>query len=279
MLPEYPKFKELEITDKNDVESITSKYPPYSDFNFVSLWSYNTKNEFFISKLNDNLVVKLLDYLKLVPFYSFIGDNSTFDTISKLLNKSVKESLKPSLRLIPEDNLKKDRDEITKRFKIKEDKNNYDYILSLKDLSELRCHKFFTKRKLVKRFHKMYPNCKIEEIEPYDKKQQTKIIDLFMTWQMNSKKKYKDIEVELTATKRLLESARYFNLFCMGIFDNNKLISYSIEEPLNNGFVMGHFGKADINYLGIYQTIQNESATHLFNKGYKYLNKCVADSF
>lgn len=35
MLPEFPKMKSIELSDREDVEKITKKYPPYSDFNFV----------------------------------------------------------------------------------------------------------------------------------------------------------------------------------------------------------------------------------------------------
>jgi len=56
MIPEFPQFKNLELTDKIDVEKFTSKFPPYSDFNFVSMWSWDIKGEMrmrgFSKKLN-----------------------------------------------------------------------------------------------------------------------------------------------------------------------------------------------------------------------------------
>ena len=45
MLPEFPQFKKLELSDKEEVEKFTSKFPPYSDFNFVSMWSWDIKGE------------------------------------------------------------------------------------------------------------------------------------------------------------------------------------------------------------------------------------------
>ncbi len=39
MLPQFPQFKPLELTDKSDIEAITKQHLPYSDFNFVSLWN------------------------------------------------------------------------------------------------------------------------------------------------------------------------------------------------------------------------------------------------
>ena len=43
MIQEFPKFKSIELSDREDVEKIAHKYLPYLDFNFVSMWSYNIK--------------------------------------------------------------------------------------------------------------------------------------------------------------------------------------------------------------------------------------------
>ena len=63
MIPQFPEFKSLELSDKKDIESFTKRFPPYSDFNFVSMWSWDIKEEIRISQLNGNLVVRFTDYL------------------------------------------------------------------------------------------------------------------------------------------------------------------------------------------------------------------------
>lgn len=73
MIPEFPQFKVLELSDKGDIEVFTKKFPPYSDFNFVSMWSWDIKGDMRISQLNDNLVVRFTDYLTGNPFFSFFG--------------------------------------------------------------------------------------------------------------------------------------------------------------------------------------------------------------
>ncbi len=109
MLPEFPNFKKLELTDKEDVEKITSKFPPYSDFNFISMWSWDTKGEMRISQLNNNFVVRFTDYLTGEPFYSFLGDNKVNETAEALLELSKKEKVMPKLQLLPEESIKKNR--------------------------------------------------------------------------------------------------------------------------------------------------------------------------
>ena len=75
MIPEFPQFKPLTLSDKEGIERITQKYPPYSDFNFMSMRSWDIKGKIKISKFNNNLVARFTDYLKGNPFFSFLGDN------------------------------------------------------------------------------------------------------------------------------------------------------------------------------------------------------------
>ncbi|MGI8475489.1 MAG: hypothetical protein ACR2OO_03850 [Thermomicrobiales bacterium] len=37
-IPSFPSFRPLEISDQFEIEQWVKQFPPYSDFNFVSLW-------------------------------------------------------------------------------------------------------------------------------------------------------------------------------------------------------------------------------------------------
>ena len=63
MITQFPDFKPLELFDKKYIETFTVQFPPYSDFNFTSIWAWNTNDKFQISNLNGNLVVLFYDYL------------------------------------------------------------------------------------------------------------------------------------------------------------------------------------------------------------------------
>ncbi len=54
MIPEFPNFKKLELSDREEVESVTNKFPPYSDFNFTSMWCWDINEDMRLSKLNGN---------------------------------------------------------------------------------------------------------------------------------------------------------------------------------------------------------------------------------
>src|SRR3989344_3847914 len=102
MIPQFPDFKKLELKDKDEICGLTAQYPPYSDFDFVSMWSWDFKEEIRISSLKGNLVVRFTDYITGEPFYSFLGTKEVNETTDILLNKSSEEGLTPKLKLIPE---------------------------------------------------------------------------------------------------------------------------------------------------------------------------------
>ena len=82
---EFPKFKSIELSDKQEVEKITFRFPPYSDFNFSNLLAWDLKREMGFSILNNNLVVKFTDYVNGQPFLSFLGDNMVNETARELI--------------------------------------------------------------------------------------------------------------------------------------------------------------------------------------------------
>ena len=138
VLPQFPDFKKLEWTDRHSVEQFTKEFPPYSDFNFVSLWSWNTKDKMMLSQLNGNLVVLFYDYITDTPFLSFIGRNKLSETAHSLIEYSTHHFQEPSLKLIPEIVATQ---LCSEHFAVEPDENSHDYILSvpyiccIKDLS------------------------------------------------------------------------------------------------------------------------------------------------
>ena len=102
MLPEFPNFKKIELTDKKDVEGFTSKFPPYSDFNFSNIWAWDLKKEMGLSILNNNLVVRFTDYVNGQSFLSFFGDNMVNETTEDLILFSEKNYKINFLKLVPE---------------------------------------------------------------------------------------------------------------------------------------------------------------------------------
>ena len=269
--PIFPEFKHLDITDKNRIEELTKQFPPYSDFNFTSMWSYDTDNDVEFSWLNGNFVMRFRDYITKDPFYSFLGNTKPQETITILLNYSREQKLPEKLQLIPEVNIEDLFKSESKEFLFLEDKDQNDYIIPLKDtiaLSNINPHK----QESYHKFLSDYPNYEVRELEISDLKAQAEMTALFNLWVEKKKNKSNNAENELLAMKKLFDYSSSFNLTTLGIYLDNKLICYIIDERLQKPYVIGHFLKADLSYKGIYEVINKMSAEKHYKEGFEYIN-------
>lgn len=134
MIPQFPKFKAVEVSDRATVEAHTHRYPPYSDFNFTSLWAWDTSGERMISELNANLVVRFTDYSTHEPFFSFLGANEQDNTARTLLEHATETGIIAELRLMPQCSVADIRSSALHSI---EDRNNFDYVYSVPEHSAL----------------------------------------------------------------------------------------------------------------------------------------------
>ena len=273
MIPTFPNFKNLTTDDMAGIRTFGSLFPPYSDFNFISMYCYDTNNDFLISNLNGNLVVRFKEYESEEHFYSFLGVNKPLDTIVMLMEHSKTEGINQILKLVPEHSIKTLLQQPGESgFKISEDPANFDYIISVPKLISLKGRKIYSYKNLIRRFYKKYPDVIIKTLNLEDDSISRDIIKLFLIWAESKKKSDDEIKFELQAIKRLLSIAGMVELVSIGVYADNKLIGFSIEEVDHDGYAMAHFGKADVKYGGIYQVLEYESAKFLESKGCQFVN-------
>lgn len=267
MIPNFPKFKKLTITDKEEIEKITSKYPPYSSFNFTNIFLWNIRNDRKISKINNNLIIYFTDYETQVPFISFIGTNKCIDTTNRLLkyiNESNNISLK--LRFITPESISQIR--YSNNLNIEEDRDNFDYLYLINKFNKYLGVKFKEHRHLCNKFINEYPNS-IFKIEDLSKKSvQKEILYVLKKWENRKKIQNKkcNLSFEKKAILRLLKNTSHFNLILSCIYFENKMIAFSIDEILPNKLAVSHFIKADNSFKGIYEYFNREIAKYLLKK-------------
>lgn len=270
-IPSYPRFKTLFISDKKEIQKFTNLYPPYSDFNFLSLWSYNVKKDVVISKLFNNLVIRFRDYITDKQFYSFLGTDKVDQTINILLEKSEKEGLAPKLKLIPEINIVA-YPELYTKYIILEDRDNYDYILSTNELLSLNGSDYYDQRKLVSRFKRRIPAFEARFLNLKEKNIQKKILERFVYWEEKKGRSKKEMMHELTAMKRTLQYQRFYNLISIGIFNQESLYGFIIADLDNSRCGEIHFLKIDNTYSGIKYLLRHLYAKEIIKKDCQLIN-------
>ncbi len=271
MIPKFPQFKSIQISDRSDIEKIANKYDPYSEYDFASLWSWDVSQQHKISELNGNIVLILSDHFSEELFYTFLGNNMLSQTLKQIFAFPIEGSSNgPILKLVPEVSLSGiDLSKII----IEIDLDNYDYIFDLKEHSVFEGSKYGTKRKSANRFHRNNPESVVEVLDLKLDSSKQRILELSKKW-IDSKSTHDygvNLEKEFKALNRFLD-AEFEHALCVGISIGKKLIAYEIFTLGNNGYSISHFSKIDSNYSGVYEYLVNQSAIILLEKGINFLN-------
>ncbi len=271
MIPRFPAFKPLDLSDCTEVTVHTGRFAPYSDFNFVSLSSWNIRDEFRLSTLHGNLVVRFTDYVTGEPFYSFMGAHQLPQTAEALLSRSLSEGLSERLRLIPE--------EVALRLpgssaSWEPDFDSSDYILSSVRLRRFEGTTFRSKRNVSNRFARENPTHRVERIDPSNAATRKAMLDLFALWASNKGHEEPYEQYEFLALKRLLEFSELLpELHCTGVFVGEKMAAFMVLEFVHRKHAIGHFWKANVvEFEGVYPFLMRQTGALLEERGYDYFN-------
>ncbi len=268
MIPVFPQFKRLELSDKADIERLTKQFLPFSDFNFTSLWAWDTNEEVMISNLFGNLVLRFTDYITSQPFYTFLGISSVNETAQTLFNKAEQENIMSELRMVPEATaslLDKNR------FDVVESEDHHDYVFEMIKLQNFDGNRLRSKRNLCNRFKRQFTS-ETKVLDHLSKKAQDEILELFDLWVTNKNYSANEADNERKAFQRLFLMNNH-DLVCIGVYIAGKLKGLIINEILAGHYTMLHFEKADEKFEGIYAYLMSENA-RILNQVHKrtYLN-------
>lgn len=267
----YLKFKKISLEDRKKIESITSGYSPYSDYNFTSLWCWDTNKELQIAFFRTSLIVKFTDYITGEPFYSFMGDGSPQEVYKEIISILEYSRERLYVKLVPEGVANSLQ---VHGYNISQDRDNFDYIFLLPTLINYTGNRLRAKRNYLHRFKRFYPEAKSRILDLSDLSTKKAVVSTFFSWSSCKHIDQEEITREYSAISNLLSHSRIFNLVSLGVFFHGKMIGFSINEVLNNNYSILHFEKADYKtYIGIYPYIMSQTARILFEKySSMYLN-------
>lgn len=271
MIPIFPSFKKLELSDKDAVQAMTKAFPSYSDFNFVSLYSWNVYDAAEISNLNNNLVIHFNDYGSGLPFFTILGTNETDSAIRQIVAhaKNIKED--DELTLVPDVVIQSLTEQNS--FLIFEDRDNHDYIYSVQDMAKFETKNYGVKRNLLNRFERNYGEHATSQIvDVSDVTIRKGIDDLVLKWLENKNIPISEIEHEIKAIRRCLDSASTLESHAYCTFVENEIVAFILFEYLPREMVNVHFCKANTDFVGVYENVYHSIAKYLEQKGIKEIN-------
>lgn len=265
-------FQPFSIHHKDVVSQLSQLYPEYSDFNFISLWCWDRDGTSILS-ISDSVIVKTQNYNDDGEIFAFLTHkNVTDEQLIYIIHFLQKKYPGRLIKYIPE----KIANRLLKiGFSLVEDQENYDYIYRIDDLLYFRGNKFRKQRNLCNRFLKIPYELKITEIDFTDLETSAAIMQLYYKTRTKMKNPYELIydSFETKALQKICNLKDNSNFINLGLYINEELVAFSINEIINSTYALGHFSKADIMVSkGIYAYLLRQTAIKLSTFGIQYLN-------
>lgn len=271
---QFPVFVTLGARHQSLIhESVRPDYL-YSDFNFISLWSWDHQDRLQFCFLNGNLVVRFQNYQASDDhFFSFFGRHRVTETALELLEYS-RQSGKMELSLIPEFVVENIR--AHPQLTIREDRDNHDYIIAVRSMIELEGeHNQGNRYSLRKFLRDNEDHLEVLDLNIGDTESRQEIRNVVRMWADQVADRPSFNENEIRAIEKLLDNWDAIStqdLHIVGIRLNGVLKAFSIAEILENEYAMWHYKKADRDVKGLGVALDHFSARRLAERGVTYLN-------
>jgi len=270
MIPEFPASKPLSLSDQPDVERVTRRFVPYSDFNFVSMYSWDVEEAVRLSSLNDNLVVHFCDYLTSEPFFMFMGERDVNATAARLIAHSECLGLPSELRLIPACVAAR-LDQAA--FCVAEIPDHADYVVSVRKLVAYEGQELALQRNFRRRFLCKHGNITFALLDLSDGTVTDAIEALYERWHLA--RNGCAASVDEHEKRAIIRCCGAFgaNLIATGLFAGDALVAFWLGENVGAGYALSHFEKAETTeFIGIVPYLRQRTAEILSAQGIEFIN-------
>lgn len=193
-------------------------------------------------------------------FYSLIGSDGVLPVVERLLDMSRSQGYDASLRRVPKvvaDNLAGDTGMV-----VREDRDNFDYLLSVSYLAGLEGSKNQSRRRLIRKFLDEHgDSLEVRRLDLTDPKAASDIISCTSEWiSLRAGKNPLQSMQEKNAIARVLESAGQLPVRAFGFYADGAIRAFSIFEYLHSSTGVVHFEKCDLRLKGIASYVRHRVA-------------------
>jgi len=265
MIALFPNFSKLSIDDRAEVTRLTAEFEPYSDFNFVSLFCWDTDDTTEVSVLNDNLVVRMADYMTGQVVYSLLGNKRIEETLNQMFE------LTDRLEFVPEVVIKSIQNR--QKYFISEDRDQFDYIYRMRDHVDLQGGHFKVKRNKVNKFTRTYiDQLSLKKIDFNNENDKAEIDEVFKQWTSVRCKENDEVEREEKAIVRLFAVGSSLGLIGVKLYVNKQCAGFSVNEVINDAYAICHFQKSILEFENADVFLSSVVVRDLAHFGCTYIN-------
>ena len=260
-------FRPLELEDKSLFEEFYKKYPPqHSDFSFGNLYAWRHYTNYQLANTQGHLLI--LAHIDGSYQFSYPVGKHDVTLLKGILQLAVDIKASPLLELIHSEA----QHYLKQHFPslgLVPCRDCHDYVYQARSLAKLPGKNYLNHRNVINKFRRTY-SYRTEEISGDNFKEVMEFLEGWCIW--------RDCEGNpaLEAEKiALLTAMKHFDaLELEGIVlrVDDDIQALSIYEPLNEDTAVVHYEKADVDYEGIYQVINQETAQRLQHR-FRFINR------
>lgn len=270
-------FKTLTLADADTIQNFVNKYEPYSDFNFISLYSWSLHSQIAYAMADDAIFLSLPDYITQQKIYSFLSYANPEKNLDLLLSWMRSNSLQPKLDLLPEfmkHRLEMHLSALSADYTIADNRDAYDYVISPAKVAEALGAEYSDLRYKISKFDRLHGE-KISSVDfdPRNPEDVRRASRLANRWAERKKARNELYEDELYAFNRFLLAAQYTDSMLYTAYEmDGELVGLASIEVVNESYAVGHFLKSDVSVSGIYYKLVHDMCRQLRELGVRYLN-------
>lgn len=247
-----------------------------SEFSFTNLFMWRKSYDMRYAIINDTLCIlpKHADGPRSATFpIGFIGEDGNARDIKPVINEllSFFDSIgePPLFRLYDSRTVSVLQNAFPDKFIITEDRNSFDYVYKVNELTSLSGKKFHSKKNHINKFKKLYPDFEYCKMTPDFANE---CLALFDSWSGNKFDVQESYREEREAICELLNNWGALGVVggCLNV--DGKMIAFSLGEALSADTVVIHLEHANTEYEGSFAMINQQFLEHEW-QDYTYVNR------
>ncbi len=271
------ELKNITIDKKDFLEKyLFRRCSNNSEFSFTNLFMWRKSYDMKYVIIDDMLCImpKHADGPRSATFpIGFIDKSGSERDITNVINTLIgyfdANGELPLIRLYDERAVRKLTQTFPDKFLITEDRNSFDYVYSIEELTNLSGKRFHAKKNHINKFKKNYPNFTYEKMSS---DYADECLSLFDSWRSNKDFDIDGYDEEREAVVELLNNWASLDIVGGCLKVDGKMVAFSLGEPLKNDTVVIHLEHADTNFDGAFAMMNREFLAHEW-QAYKYVNR------
>ncbi|CCK80078.1 DUF2156 domain-containing protein [Desulfobacula toluolica] len=261
-----PELNRFDLKDRGMIQTYIDTFKPLScEYNFSNLFAWQDAYQLTWTLYQERLLI--YDNVSQCGFIPLGEDFCPEELV--VLSLNLKDmGLTPDFYLVTPDYLRR-FPWIENYYEVREERDYSEYIYDVNSLCELTGKKLHKKRNLISQFKRAYPDF---EVHPLKGEYKSKALELTKELMSRSKLNSKTLDHEFCALKTSFDYFEDLGLEGLAITIGSRMVAFSVFSRLSRSTYDIQFEKSDIEFKGVSQVINHETALYLKDKCF-YLNR------